>query len=136
MAGDSKEANEPTGGDDPGDSHAVEAVTSGPSSPSTAQLCDLLADNRRRYALQYLLENETPIAVADLADEVAARESDISVRAISAEEARRIHSSLWHSHVPKLLDAGIVDCNRDRRTVTLAENDEQLESYLRRVTAE
>ena len=103
---------------------------------SIGALFDALADERRRYVLFALKEHERPVALADLADEVAVEENDRTITEIPAEEVKRVYMSLWHSHIPKLVDAGLVEYNQDRGTVTLAEKAEQLEPRIERATAE
>lgn len=137
MSGESKTPNEPAGTDHQTETGTAEGVTnSPPSSLSTTTLFDVLANQRRRYAIHALKEHETPIALADLADEVAVRENEISSPEVPAEDVKRVYASLWHAHIPKLVDGGIIECHRDRRTVALAENAEQLEPYLEQAITE
>jgi DNA-binding transcriptional ArsR family regulator len=64
------------------------------------RLLDALSHRRRRHALYELRGADGAVAVADLADAVAA----------DLDAARdRVAASLHHHHVPKLSDAGLVD---------------------------
>lgn len=95
---------------------------------------ETLADERRRHVLRCLCDGNAPITFADLADEVAARdrEHETGVEAISGEERERIHLSLYHVHVPKLVDAGLVTCEQDRNrvdTVAAVDVESLLENY-------
>lgn len=81
-----------------------------------------LAHQRRRYALQCLGEYENPMALADLADEVAVRENEVSLPEISAEQVKRIYLSLYHAHIPKLEEAALVQYRQDRDQVRLVDN--------------
>lgn len=79
----------------------------------------VLADRRRRYALYRLKESETPMTVADPADDVVRRETDRSPAAAQDERAR-IYVSLYHNHLPKLAEAALVRFDVDRSTVRLS----------------
>ncbi|WP_049927264.1 DUF7344 domain-containing protein [Halopiger goleimassiliensis] len=80
---------------------------------------ELLAHHRRRHALQCLREHDTPMALADLADEVAVREYDAALPDIDAEDVTRVYLSLYHTHVPKLADADCVRYSQAQDSVTL-----------------
>lgn len=61
---------------------------------------DLLRASRRRYVLYYLLSNRDSTTVDALATHVARREG--------LDDPDRVATSLHHSHLPKLADAGLV----------------------------
>lgn len=88
---------------------------------------EILAHHRRRYALQCLRKCENPIALADLADEVASREYDEPLAELSAETVKRVYLSLYHTHIPKLADEGFVQYNQEPDSVTVGEHVEQFE---------
>lgn len=58
----------------------------------------------------------------DLAEEVASRENGSPLTEISPEEVTRVYMSLWHSHIPKLSEAGVVDYSQERETVVFDED--------------
>lgn len=70
------------------------------------------------------------MALADVADELAVRENEPETTDISAEEVTRIHTSLYHAHVPKLADAKIVEYGQDRDLVAPSENADRVEPIL------
>lgn len=92
----------------------ADPIVTGPS-PST--WCDLLADRRRRYALRVLSARGGALALSDLATEVAAREYGTRSVDASSNVVERVHASLYHDHVPRLADAGVVSHDQDRDTV-------------------
>ncbi len=69
------------------------------------------------------------MALADLADEVAVRENDSRITDIPADEVKRTYLSLYHSHIPKLADARVVQYDQERDTVSLSECADELEQY-------
>ncbi|MFC7154297.1 hypothetical protein ACFQPA_02350 [Halomarina halobia] len=79
----------------------------------------LLSNRRRRYALACLQEYGPSIALADLADEVAVREHDAPLPAIDERAVLDVYMSLYHSHVPKFVDAGIVEYDQERDLVRI-----------------
>lgn len=86
---------------------------------------ELLADQRRRYVVTSLQEATAPVAVADLAKQLADWEADQSPRA-TPDHQDAVHCSLYHCHLPKLVDAGVVAHNPDQNTVVPAANFESV----------
>lgn len=78
---------------------------------------ELLADRRRRYLLECLAEHGYSLTLADLADEVAAREHDCHIADVPEEVVLRIYLTLYHQHVPKLHEAEVVRYHQDRDMV-------------------
>lgn len=85
-----------------------------------------LGHHRRRYLLRCLQEFDTPLALADAADEVAVREKECSITEISADEVKQIHLSLYHARVPELEAAGLVQYHQDRDRLYDVNGDEPL----------
>lgn len=73
----------------------------------------LLADRRRRLALASLGDHSESMALADLTREVAARERGSPVAEIPRGAVEDVYSSLYHTHLPKLEEAGIVEYDPD-----------------------
>lgn len=116
-------------------SGSAETVLSPPSngqpSPSPLdELFDALADWRRRCVLRCLQASDRPTALADVAAEVAARTSDSASAEVSEETVERVYASLYHVHVPKLADVGVVDYDRDRATVALTDDADRARPFL------
>lgn len=81
---------------------------------------EIFAYERRRYVLRCLEMYETPIALADLADEVARLEHDADTLAeVPREEVKRIYMTLYHAHIPKLEDVGFVAYDQESDMVRL-----------------
>lgn len=94
---------------------------------TTTTAFEILAHHRRRDALQCLREFENPLALADLADEVAVRECEAPLPEIAPETVKRVYLSLYHVHIPKLVDGEYAEYDQERNTVALRENAAQLE---------
>ena len=78
------------------------------------------ANERRRAVLAVLRAAATPLAMADLAADLVAREEGSAAEAPDYEAVQRCYVSLYHRHVPKLAAAGLVEFDADRRVVSLA----------------
>lgn len=78
-----------------------------------------LDPRRRRYVVSCLRSHVNPMALADVADEVAIRENGVPITDIPAEAVKRVYFSLYHTHVPALEDAGIVDYTQEGDLVEL-----------------
>lgn len=89
-------------------------------------ICECLSRSRRRCTLDRLREAEKPLALADLAEDVADWEVDVPQSEIDDETVKDVYMSLYHNHVQKLDDAGFVKYNQERNTVELAEYPEEL----------
>ena len=78
---------------------------------------DLLADRRRRLVLGCVRDRDRPLALADLARDVAALEADTVPEDVSDDRAQGIRIDLYHVHLPKLDEAGLVAFDAGDRIV-------------------
>jgi len=83
---------------------------------------ELLAPERRWLALTVLVERSSRIDLADLAADVAERESDATVR--------EVRIALHHAHLPKLAAAGVVDYDPTTNTVVPTAGDSEIAAGL------
>ncbi|WP_232702435.1 DUF7344 domain-containing protein [Halobacterium wangiae] len=96
----------------------------------TDALMDVLSHARRRFVVACLAEYETPLTLPDVADELAVWEYDARITEVPADAVAAIHADLYHTHVPKMADAGVVDYNPERELVALAEPSRELATYV------
>ena len=71
----------------------------------------ILASKRRRRALDAMLGLQPPIALEDLAAEIAAKAGD-------EQRLDEVEISLHHNHLPLLDQFDVVEYDRDRNRVT------------------
>lgn len=88
--------------------------------PSIANLSEterhrLLMNERRRMALEILTERSTSVELAELADEIAAREFG---REASQDAVKRVKVSLHHVHLPQMDELDIIDYDGTSNTIT------------------
>jgi hypothetical protein len=80
-------------------------------SPDTSRLNEtfgLLKNSRRRYVLYHLRRESASTDLDTLGRHVAAWENGTTVSEVSAESVKPVQTSLFHTHLPKLEDAGLV----------------------------
>lgn len=101
-----------------------------------ADVYAVLSARERRAVLRRLAATDRPVAVADLARDVArelgpADPDDPSRDAgPSAERLRELRIRLHHCDLPKLVDHDLAAIDRERGTVTLQERGERIAEYL------
>ena len=88
----------------------------------------LLSASRRRVLLRYLDRNGGHATFADATRAVAIAEGADADAAPS--EYKHVYVSLYQSHVPKLVEAGVVDHDREEKTLTLTDRAEPLFAHL------
>jgi hypothetical protein len=86
---------------------------------------EALGHSRRRYLCYTLLER-TEWSLTDLATKIAAWENDVPERAVTGLQRERVYVSLYHTHVPKLVDDGVVTLEESTETIAPAENATQV----------
>lgn len=85
----------------------------------------LLADDRRRYTMHYLASKVGTVAISDVAEQIALWEDDPS-----RDRFERIVTGLYHTHLPKLRDAGVIEYDLDVETVERLPAADRLTPYL------
>jgi DNA-binding transcriptional ArsR family regulator len=90
----------------------------------------VLSNERRRFVLRYLKDHEEAVQIRDLAQQVASWENDVPIEQLNYKQRKRVYTSLHQTHLPKLDDCGIVEYDRDRKTVALTDRIETLDIYL------
>lgn len=89
---------------DPGDGTADDGPDAAEANGLEAdRLFDVLADERRRIALHYLRDRGGAAPFEDVVDAVADRATDDD-----HHDRRAVESALYHVHLPKLQDVGLL----------------------------
>lgn len=91
---------------------------------------DLLADDGCRRVLSCLADQDEPIALDDLARELAARESGVDPHDVDDETVSTQRNALFQRHLPRLTPTGVVTYNSLTATVALDTRDERILSRL------
>lgn len=96
-------------------------------------LFSMLSNDRRRYVLNYLEQHASdgnPLPVRELSEQIAAFENECSPAQVTYKQRKRVHTSLYQSHLPVLHKNGIIDYDQRAGTVSLAPGARQFEPYL------
>ncbi|WP_090307875.1 DUF7344 domain-containing protein [Natronorubrum texcoconense] len=86
---------------------------------------EALGHPRRRYLCYTLLEDAN-WSLIDLATKIAAWENDVPDHEVTDGQRERVYVSLYHAHVPKLVDEGVITFADESETITTAGNAEQV----------
>lgn len=97
-----------------------EADEVNPAAETLDDVFSLLGDQRRRLLLAVMRNYGEAVTLPDAAEEVAARETGHTVRNISAEHVTEVYLSLYHDHLPRLVDAGLLEYDQERDLVAPA----------------
>lgn len=84
----------------------------------------LLSSRQRRYVLQYLTHHSGTVELRELADQLATCEET------TVDDQERLVVSLYHVHLPKLADSGVITFDPEQRLVELEETADALLPYL------
>ena len=101
--------------------------TDGVSQP---EAFDVLSARRRRHVLHYLLQRGSTVDLRDLSERLAAWENGVREEAVTYKQRMRVYTALRQTHLPKMDEAGIVEFDKDRSTVSLTDQGTDLEVYL------
>lgn len=89
----------------------------------------LMASERRRYALEALLDHGH-MTLPDLAEAVAVLEQNRSFAEIPEHTVLATYTGLWHCDIPKLVEAGVITYEQelDRITLKTTMNEPRMQS--------
>lgn len=101
--------------------HKTQSLSSEVQSADT--IFALLTDQRRRYVVDVLSEQEPPIPLYDLVIRVSSLETETKPDNIAAETIDEVATALNHVHLPKLDDANIISYDTETNTVTSVQTE-------------
>jgi hypothetical protein len=91
---------------------------------------EMLSNQRRRYVVHYLLDADEEAELRELSRTVAAWENDKRPDEITSQERKRVYNALQQAHLPKMDDAGLVEFDASRGTVSATDELADLQVYL------
>ncbi|MFC7212530.1 hypothetical protein ACFQO4_00310 [Saliphagus sp. GCM10025334] len=89
------------------------------TNPQQDQLFDCLAHHHRRIIIEVLRNSNSPKPTIELTQDVIERIRKMSDEDILSPES--MQTSLYHSHLPKLKEAGLVEFDEERDLVAPTE---------------
>jgi hypothetical protein len=114
----------------PPDGPAADTESNEPPELSSDDIFHILQTNRRRDTIRYLLDQDGPVKMRDIAEYVAARENETTVAKLSSNERQRVYIPLYQSHLPKLDEEGVIEYNQPRGIVEPTEQLAIFEPYI------
>lgn len=96
-------------------------------------LFEVLSDKRRRFALQYLRNTETPTTFDELASALETWEEADPEQTHGHSDS--VASSLHHIHLPKMDEAAVLEYDGAHGRVTLTEGIEEMTAQLEAMSA-
>jgi len=97
---------------------------------SKGEIFDVLRNQRRRFVLQYLKRRNEPVELGELATQVAAWEYETTVENVSAEQRKRVYTTLQQTHLPRLAEVNIVHYDADEGVIEATDRANDLAIYL------
>lgn len=92
---------------------------------SASEIFPLLAHDRRRSVLHYLTQQVGSVSLGELAEQIAIWEDDPTF-----DQYERILTSLHHTHLPELVEGGLVRYDSDQETVDGLDAIHSVQPYL------
>lgn len=93
-------------------------------------IADLCKDKDRRIVLAVLADQQHSLTLDDLAKAIVEHNDAISAEETSDETVTRLKTPLYHCHIPKLADAGLVSFDTSQELVEPEAGLEQIKPYL------
>jgi DNA-binding transcriptional ArsR family regulator len=122
-----------------GESATPERTPANTSSEAILNLDEVFAalgHPRRRYLLYTLVNESSEETLSELATKLAAWEQDKPTSEVTDDERQDVHISLYHSHIPKLADLGVLDYHEKGDIIVRARNTAQVQAVLNGAGAE
>ncbi|MFP9191686.1 DUF7344 domain-containing protein [Natronosalvus vescus] len=84
------------------------------------EVLQALGHQRRRLLYDVLRTHEQELTLPDAAEEVAQQEANRPITELSAERIADVYISLYHDHLPRLVEAGLLEYDQENDLVALA----------------
>ncbi|WP_222920380.1 hypothetical protein [Natrinema sp. SYSU A 869] len=97
---------------------------------SKGEIFEVLRNQRRRYVLQYLKQDDRPVELGDLAQQVAAWEYETTLEGVTPEQRKRVYTTLQQTHLPKMDGSGILRFDSDQGVIEATERTRDISVYL------
>lgn len=97
---------------------------------SKSEVFELLSADRRQAVLIYLDATDGSTTLGEMAEHIACKECGCSRSELTSQQRKRVYVGLYQCHLPKMSEAGVIDYNSDRGTLSLGDRSERLLKYL------
>lgn len=106
------------------DAPAVPSASQALGVDTCDRLFEVLSNYRRRLALRHLREADGPVALEELATELAHRESGSEPPSLRREKWEDVTAALAHVHLPQMDDVDVVDYDETADEIAVGKNAE------------
>jgi hypothetical protein len=93
-------------------------------------LFDVLGNERRRYALEAVLDSDGPVEKEAVVERVATREFEKPVEELTRSERKVVNTALNQTHLPKLESEGLITCDDERGVIRPSDRLDEVDVYL------
>lgn len=97
---------------------------------SKGEIFEVLRNQRRRYVVQFLKQDNRPIELGDLAQQVAAWEYETTLEGVTPEQRKRVYTTLQQTHLPKMDSTGILRFDSDLGLIESTDRTRDISVYL------
>lgn len=105
--------------------------TSDGEAPTKEMIFEVLSNERRRYILSYLHQQEDgTVDLRELVTQVTALETETPPEQVRSDDRKSVYVGLRQTHLPKMDTYNIVEYDSDRAKIELTEAAEQAKLYL------
>lgn len=102
----------------------------GNSQLSMETMFQTLGSRRRRYALHYLRQQDRPVSIRELSEQLAAWEVGKEPSSVTPKERKRLYTALHQTHLPRMDSLDVVNYDRNRGVVSTTSHIEQFNIFL------
>lgn len=89
-----------------------------------------LSHPRRIYLLYVLVNGAGRARLPELSAKIASHELDKPIEEVTPAERKRVHTSLYHSHIPKLADLDVIEYEKREQAVVRPKDVSQVKAVL------
>lgn len=97
---------------------------------SLDRIFDLLGEERRRYALYYLEQQDGPVPVDEVAEKVAEWQADGAASSVPPEKFANVEVELHHKDLPKASEAEYVRYDPDSGVVEVTDTPVEFDAIV------
>ncbi|AZH25273.1 DUF7344 domain-containing protein [Haloplanus aerogenes] len=99
-------------------------------SPLSDIVYQVLGNERRRFVLELLTQQEEPIDIGTLAERVASLENDQSVGEISYDQRKSVYTGLYQNHLPLMERAGLIRSENGWDRIEITDQGSEIQQRL------
>lgn len=96
---------------------------------TVSEFLEMIGSKRRRYVL-YALQEKKEATFEEIIERVATWETETTSEELDEQTKQNIRINLYHSHLPKLEDSGIIKFDYQSGTISLRDLPDTTEKFI------